>query len=48
MATLRIASATAWAEPLSHTLSFNMINTGDTDLEFISSNPAILFNLVEV
>ena len=45
---LNLSSATQWADPLSHTITFKVQNTGSTDLEFISSNPTMLFERLEV
>ena len=45
--TLNISSATQWLDPLSHTITFLVKNRGDTPLQFVSSNPAILFRRME-
>ena len=44
---INISSATQWADPLSHALTFQLKNIGDTALQFVSSNPAILFRRME-
>ena len=44
---INLSSATQWADPLSHALTFQVKNLGSTDLHFVSSNPAILFRRME-
>ncbi len=45
--TLNISSATQWLDPLSHAITFLVKNRGGTPLQFVSSNPAILFRRME-
>ena len=47
MLTFNVSSATAWMDPLSHAISFNVHNTGGAPLEFVSSNPALLWRRME-
>ena len=44
---INVSSATQWADPLSHALTFQVKNLGATALHFVSSNPAILFRRME-
>ena len=44
---LNISNAIQWLDPLSHALTFQVLNRGTTDLQFVSSNPAILFRRME-
>ena len=45
---IQVASPTQWCDPTTHALNFTVTNTGSTELEFVSCNPAILFRRLVV
>ena len=46
--TVQIASSSQWLDPLTHMITFNVVNMGANDLLFASSNPMALFQRYEL
>ena len=46
--TVSVASASQWMDPLTHEITFNVVNLGNQPLQFASSNPMTLFQRYEL
>ena len=46
--TVSVASASQWMDPLTHEITFNVINLGNQPLQFANSNPMTLFQRYEL